>query len=94
MFGSGLTPDRIAARRDLKATTVYSHLARCIEEGEIEVGEVVDLTDEELKAIEHAFSQLPEAAPFALKPVFDAFAGRYDYGVLRCVRAGLGMPGE
>jgi ATP-dependent DNA helicase RecQ len=27
----------------------------------------------------------------ALKPVFEAFDGRYDYGLLRCVRAGMGL---
>jgi ATP-dependent DNA helicase RecQ len=70
---------------------VYSHLARCIEEGELTVGEVVKIPDNEVKTIEYAFSQLGHDSPFTLKPVFDACQGKYDYGLLRCVRAGLGL---
>jgi ATP-dependent DNA helicase RecQ len=83
----------IAARRGLKVTTIFSHLARCIEEGELAPGDVLQLSENEIKRIEFAFGQLPEDSPFTLKPVFDAFQGRYDYGVLRCVRAGLGLEG-
>jgi ATP-dependent DNA helicase RecQ len=44
-----------------------------------------------VRTIEDAFSQLPPDAPLALKPVFDAFSGKYDYGLLRCVRAAMGQ---
>ncbi len=27
----------------------------------------------------------------ALKPVFEALQGKYDYGILRCVQAGMGV---
>ncbi len=52
--------------------------------------EVVDLDGDSLRQIEFAFEQLPEDAAMALKPIFDAFEGRYCYGLLRCVRAGMG----
>jgi ATP-dependent DNA helicase RecQ len=85
----GLSPEAIAARRDLKESTIYGHLSRCIEEGELDLNEVVDMDPQERRAIEYAFSQLPADAVFALRPVFDTFEGRYDFGVLRCVRAAM-----
>jgi hypothetical protein len=76
-------------RRALKLTTTYTHLAQGIEEGELELAEAVSLTPEEVRAIERAFRHGMQDAPFALKPVFDAFDGQNDYGVLRCVRAAM-----
>jgi ATP-dependent DNA helicase RecQ len=91
LFLGGTTVDQIAERRGIKTTTVYSHLARCIEEGELPLGKVVPLAEEELHAIEYAFEQLPPDSPMTLKPVYDAFDGKYDYGVLRCVRAAMAV---
>jgi ATP-dependent DNA helicase RecQ len=88
---AGTSPEEIAERRSLKITTIYSHLARCIEQGELELDDVVKLPEDEIRTIEYAFSQVPEDSPFALKPVFDAFQGKYDYGLLRCVRVGMGL---
>jgi ATP-dependent DNA helicase RecQ len=93
LFRAGDTPDDIARKRGLKATTIYTHLARCIEERELALEDVVTLSEQEIRSVEHAFQQLPGDAPTALKPVFDAFDGKYDYGLLRCVRAGLGLGG-
>lgn len=90
LFRQGLDADAIAARREFKLTTIHSHLARCIEEGELEVAEVVGLDAETLRRIEHTFEQLGESTSMFLKPVYDALEGRYDYGLLRCVRAGMG----
>jgi ATP-dependent DNA helicase RecQ len=89
LFRAGERPEQIAAGRNLKVTTIYTHLARCIEEGELRLQDVVELTEDEIQSIGYAFSQTPDDSPFALKPVFDAFQGKYDYGLLRCVRAGL-----
>ncbi len=94
LFRQGIGPEAIAERRALKLTTIYTHLSRCIEEGELAVEEVVELDLETRRRIEFAFDQLPEGTLMALKPVFDAFEGRYDYGLLRCVRAGMGRMSE
>jgi ATP-dependent DNA helicase RecQ len=91
LFRSGIAPEDIAERRGIKADTIYNHLARCIEEGKLDMEAVVRLPDDQIRTIEHAFSQLAEEAPFTLKPVFDACRGKYSYGLLRCVRAGLGL---
>ena len=89
LFREGVTVDHIAERRGLKTNTVYTHLARCIEEGELALQDVVRLGDDEVKTIHYVFGQLPPDAAEALKPVYDAFQGRYDYGLLRCIRAGM-----
>ena len=83
----GLRAEAIARRRGLKTTTIYGHLASCLEEQELTLDQVTDLTPDELKALRDAFEHFAEDAPMALKPVFDAFEGKYDYDVLRCVRA-------
>ena len=83
----GLSPEQVAAQRSLKLTTIYGHLAVCIEEGELDLEQVVQLPRREIEAIEIALAALPADAPFALKPVFESFDGRYSYGILRCVRA-------
>jgi len=90
---NGKSVEEIVKRRGLKITTIYTHLARCIEEGELDLEDAVKLPKKEMQAIEYAFSQLPPDARQALKPIFDAFDGKYDYGLLRCVRAGLGLSG-
>jgi ATP-dependent DNA helicase RecQ len=90
LLRTGLSPAQIAERRELKISTIYTHLSRCIEEGELSLAEIVTLADDELQAIEYAFTQLAPESPLTLKPVFDAFAGKYDYGLLRCVRAAMG----
>ncbi|NEX19832.1 DNA helicase RecQ [Thiorhodococcus mannitoliphagus] len=90
LFRQGLDPDAIAARRTLKRTTVFTHLSRCIEEGELSVDDVVDLDAAARHLIEQAFEQFSDPTSLFLKPIYDALEGRYDYGVLRCVRAGMG----
>ncbi len=90
LLRAGMTVDQIAERRGLRDTTVYSHLARCIDEGELALREVVPLPEDEIRTIEYAFDQLSGEAPGALKPVYEAFEGRYGYGLLRCVRAAMG----
>jgi ATP-dependent DNA helicase RecQ len=87
LIRAGVAVDEIARRRELQPTTVYSHLARCIEEGELRLEEAIELSDDEIKTIRYAFEQLDSDAGEALKPVYDALNGEYDYGVLRCIRA-------
>jgi len=90
LFRAGVSIEEIAARRDIKPTTVYSHLARCIEEDELKLADVTNLSNDEIRTIQYAFERLADDdSPMTLKPVYDALQGRYDYGLLRCVRAGI-----
>ncbi|WP_295543297.1 DNA helicase RecQ [uncultured Thiohalocapsa sp.] len=87
LLRQGLTPAQVAERRDLAESTVWGHLARCIQAGAAELSEVVGLPDAELKRIHNALQQLADDASLSLKPVFEALEGQYSYAVLRCVRA-------
>ncbi|MYM63019.1 DNA helicase RecQ [Pseudomaricurvus sp. HS19] len=82
----GLTPMEIAHKRELTLATVYRHLAAAIADGELELADVVELSDTELHTLRFAFEQ---AEGGRLKPVYDELDGAYDYGVLECVRAWL-----
>jgi ATP-dependent DNA helicase RecQ len=88
LFKSGLDIEAIAQQRNLKPTTVYGHLASCIEQGEIELKDVVDITEQELAAIHEAILATDDGQA-KLKPVYDALDGMFDYEVLRCVRAAM-----
>jgi ATP-dependent DNA helicase RecQ len=88
LFKSGMDIAAIAAQRNIKPSTVYTHLAACIEQGEIELKDVIDLTDQELSAIHEAILATDDGQA-KLKPVYDALDGMFDYEVLRCVRAAM-----
>ncbi len=82
----GLDPITIAQQRNLTLNTVYSHLTKAIESGEVELEDVITLKKHELQAIQLAFEQSDDGK---IKPVYEALEGAYEYGVLQCVRATL-----
>ena len=88
---AGMNANEIAAQRNLKATTIYGHLAQWIEIGEIELQQVVDLSEIEIKHIQNAFLNSGDETK-KLKPVYDAFEGAFDYGLLQCIRASIDIP--
>jgi ATP-dependent DNA helicase RecQ len=90
LLEQGLSAARIAEQRGLKLTTIYGHLAACIQMGLLKVEDALDIDAESRRKIEFAFEQLPEEQRAMVKPVFELFGGIYDYGLLRCVRAGMG----
>ncbi len=87
-YQQGLTVDEIAQKREIKTSTIYTHLADAIEVGLLDVRDVLDLTDAEFNEILFVIESQEEDEKGRLKPVFDALDGNYDYGVLRCVQAG------
>lgn len=87
LFRLGMDVEAIARQRSLKPTTVYSHLAQAIAQGEVPLQEVVALPDEAMSAIRFAFEHHGEGT--RLKPVYEALGGEYPYEVLRCFRAAL-----
>ncbi|MBK1693143.1 DNA helicase RecQ [Chromatium weissei] len=89
LFRQGMTPEQIAERRGFIQSTIYGHLARCIEAEKLALEDVVTVDTETRQRIEYAFAQLPNDALAELKQIFELFNGRYDYGLLQCVRAGM-----
>jgi ATP-dependent DNA helicase RecQ len=86
----GLSPEQIATDRDLKTSTVYSHLAEGISAGLLDVKTVLALQDADLQEIILTLETLGEQAQ-SLKTVRQTLDERYDYGVIRCVMASVGM---
>lgn len=89
LLRTGLPPEEIAQQRGLGISTIYGHISKLIESGELSADEVIDLEPDEKKCIEKAFRSLPLADRKFLKPVYEQFEGRYDYNLLRCIRAGM-----
>ncbi len=83
----GNSVEKVAQQRELKEETVYTHLSQALEDGIVQLTDVVDLTEQEIQSIEDAISNLPEQQRNALKPVFEFFDETYSYSILRCVRA-------
>jgi len=88
LFRSGMDVNTIASHRNLKSTTIYTHLAKSIEQGDIELQQVVNLNDKEIKTIQNAFLTFSDEDR-KLKPVYEALEGAFDYGLLQCVRASV-----
>ncbi len=91
LFRSGLDASAIANQRKLKTTTIYQHLACCIEQGELKLNEVVELEQQEINIIHETLLSMEDGSR-KLKPVYDALDGLYDYDTLRCVQAAV-LPG-
>ncbi len=87
LFRLGMDVSTIARQRQLKADTVYHHLAKGIENGELDLAEVVGLDQEALAQIQYAFET--ETQPIRLKSVYESLDGAYEYGLLRCVKAAM-----
>ena len=88
LFRNGLDADAIAAQRKLKTTTIYSHLASCIEQGELKLDDVINLEQQEINIIHETLLSVNDDSR-KLKPTYDALDGIYDYNILRCVQAAL-----
>ena len=88
LFRSGLDAETIARKRNIKTNTVYSHLANCIEQGELELKEVLDLSEQDITIIHETLLNVEDGSR-KLKPAYDALEGMYDYSTLRCVQAAV-----
>ena len=84
MYNSGFSVEEIAEKRKLGLSTVMSHLAKLYIDGA-----PVDLTqfisNDEVRQIAAAKTKLEN--PVALKPYFDYFEERIDYGKIRLALA-------
>lgn len=83
LFQQGLTPAQIAVERGLAESTIYTHLARLIGEGKIELAQIVsaEVEREVLQAVE----TIGSAA--ALAPLKASLPEEISYDQLRCVLA-------
>ena len=87
LFRLGLTAEQIASRRSLKTGTVLDHLALAIRQGQLAAKEVVDLPEAEIDRISRVWNGLADEERHGVKALHEAFEGKYDYSLLRCLHA-------
>lgn len=86
LLNDGNDIDTIASKRDIKTSTVYTHIADAIEVGLVDAKDVLQLTEAQHNEIIAALEMNADDEG-RLKPVFDTLEGNYDYGILKCVQA-------
>jgi len=80
LYKEGLTIDEIATKRNLKPTTIFSHLAKLYTDGEdIDVYNFV--TKKEVEKVRKAKDELDN--PQALKPYYEYFNSEIEYFKIR-----------
>jgi len=83
-YTKGLSPEAIAADRNLNLVTIYSHLATLYEQGyAIKIGNY--LSKPEYEAIQNGIQKYGTEAK--LKDIFDFLNGQYDYHKIRLALA-------
>ncbi|MBS1212916.1 MAG: recQ, partial [Proteobacteria bacterium] len=87
LYHLGMSVEQIAVRRGLKLTTIYGHLAEAIASGQAELLEVTGLEGDEVERIRLLWMSLAPKDRARLKPLHEALAGAYDFGILRCLLA-------
>src|SRR5690606_37992957 len=86
---AGVSPQDIAAERNLDISTIYTHFAEAIEAGVITANDVLDLDAADLDEIHAVFERLGTLESGKLGPAHAALDGRFDYGILKCLLAEL-----
>jgi ATP-dependent DNA helicase RecQ len=80
LYKEGFTIDEIAEKRNLKTTTIFSHLAKLYSDGKaIDIYNFV--TKEEVEKVRKAKEELE--SPQALKPYFEYFNSEIEYFKIR-----------
>ncbi|MEZ9327452.1 DNA helicase RecQ [Vibrio breoganii] len=85
LFHSLKDAELVAKERAIALNTVMSHLASAIELGACQLQQVIDIEPFELEEFDAAIKQLNILTEAKLKPLFEHFDAKYDYGTLRCV---------
>ena len=80
LFHAGNSIDEIAAKRDLKKSTIEGHLGHFVFNGELKISQIMD--SEQVQEIEAYFLDTKSES---FKESYEHFKGRYTYGQLRMV---------
>ncbi len=89
LFKQDIPVEQIAQQRDIKVSTVYTHLADAIEVGLLDIHDVVDLDEAQYNEIVFTIESLEDDEKGKLKPIYEALDEEYDYGIIRCVQASI-----
>ena len=84
LYKNGLSVEEIAQKRKLGLSTIISHLAKLyVDEAEIDLNSFISKKE----VLQIAEAQLKLESPSALKPYFDYFEEKMDYGKIRLALA-------
>jgi len=83
LLNQGLSPQEIAQKRGLSIITIYGHFERLLEEGRINLQQILSL--EEQRQIEAAIEKA--GSDVSLIPIQELLPGEIDFGMIRCVIA-------
>jgi len=89
LHSQGATAEEIAQQRQLKISSVYTHLAEAIEVGLVDAREVLPLDDAQYHEISATMELLNICEDGRLKPLYEELDQAYDYGILKCVMAAV-----
>jgi ATP-dependent DNA helicase RecQ len=89
LFQQEIPIEDIALQRDIKPSTIYTHLADAIEVGLLDIHDVVELDEAQYNEIVFVIESLEDEEKGRIKPLYDALDEEYDYGVLKCVQASI-----
>lgn len=78
LFLAGKSPQEIATEREFALSTVMGHLGSGVKSGKIKLDQLV--AEKDIKEIQSAAGKYD-----SLKPYFEYFDGKFDYGTLRLV---------
>ncbi|MCC6499594.1 MAG: RecQ family ATP-dependent DNA helicase [Anaerolineales bacterium] len=81
LINQGLTPEQVARQRELTLTTIYSHCAKLIEAGKLDVGKVI--TNDVKEKIESAIHKVGSTQ--FLFPIKSILPDEITYEMIRCV---------
>lgn len=89
LYQQDISIEHIAQQRELGISTIYTHLADAIEVGLLNVRDVIGLEDSRYNEIVYLIESFDEEEKGRLKPVYDELEGEVEYGILKCIQAGL-----
>ena len=89
LYQQDISIENIAQQRELGTSTIYTHLADAIEAGLLGVRDVIELDDTRYNEAVSLIESFADEEKGRLKPVFDELEGEIEYGVLKCIQAGL-----
>lgn len=88
LYQQGMDVQKISNKREIKISTIYTHLSEAIAMSLLDVKDVLDLNDQQYNKIVLTIETLADEDG-RLKLVYEALEKTYDYGQLRCVQASI-----
>ena len=89
LYQNGLNVEEIAKQRGFVASTIYTHFSEAIEAGLLKAKDVLDLAKSDITLIESMAESLRTKEDQTFKPLYIALEEKWEYGILKCIVAGM-----